>query len=98
MHSSTITRARLVRRASTLAMAAGIGLLATPAMAQDAAPAKDQASASEAPANEILVTAEFRAMNLQDTPLAITAINAEMLEARSQTRISDITAQAPNVL
>jgi iron complex outermembrane receptor protein len=47
---------------------------------------------------EIVVTAQFRAQSVQDTPLAITAIDAEMLEARSQTRISDITAQAPNVL
>jgi iron complex outermembrane receptor protein len=44
------------------------------------------------------VTAQFRQQNLQDTPIAITAINAELLEARNQTRLSDITAQAPNVL
>lgn len=86
---------RLALRASALALSAGIGLLAAPALAQEAS-----APAAEEPAtqNEILVTAEFRTTNIQDTPLAITAINAEMLEARSQTRISDITAQAPNVL
>src|SRR5690606_32788014 len=47
--------------------------------------------------NEIIVTAEFREANLQDTPIAITAVNAEMLEARGQTDIAQIAAQAPNV-
>ena len=37
---------------------------------------------------EIIVTAQFREENLQDTPIAITAVNAEMLEARSQTNIA----------
>ena len=31
---------------------------------------------------EVVVTAQFRKQNLQDTPLAITAVNAAMLEAR----------------
>lgn len=47
---------------------------------------------------EIIVTAEFREANVQDTPLAITAINSEMMEARSQTGLVEIAAQAPNVL
>ena len=46
---------------------------------------------------EVIVTAEFRATNVQDTPLAITAINSEMMEARSQTNLYQIAAQAPDV-
>jgi iron complex outermembrane receptor protein len=46
---------------------------------------------------EIIVTAEFREANVQDTPIAITAINADMLDARSQTNVFEIAAQAPNV-
>jgi iron complex outermembrane recepter protein len=46
---------------------------------------------------EIIVTAEFRATNVQETPIAITAVNAEMLDARSQTTLAQITAQTPNV-
>src|SRR5690606_12486592 len=42
--------------------------------------------------------AQFIELNLQETPVAITAITGEMLEARSQTRIADVTAQSPNVL
>jgi len=46
---------------------------------------------------EVIVTAEFRATNVQDTPLAITAINSDMMDARSQTSLNQIAAQAPNV-
>ncbi len=47
--------------------------------------------------SEVVVTAQFREQLLQDTPIAITAVNAEMLEARGQTNISDVAAQAPSV-
>ena len=46
---------------------------------------------------EVIVTAQFRKENVQDTPLAVTAINADMLQARSQTNLAQITAQSPNV-
>lgn len=68
----------------------GIAGMAVPAFAQDT-------EGEEAPDNEIVVTAQFREQRLQDTPLAITAVNAEMLEARGQTDISQVAAQAPNV-
>jgi iron complex outermembrane receptor protein len=71
-----------------------VAALSSPAFAQDeAAPAEEESGRS----NEIIVTAEFREANLQDTPIAITAVNAEMLEARGQTDIAQIAAQAPNV-
>src|SRR5690554_5544070 len=87
---------RIAPWAFTSSMATiGLALCATPALAQDAeAP---EAPAEEAAPNEIVVTAQFRQQNLQDTPLAITAVNAEMLEARSQTNISQVAAQAPSV-
>jgi iron complex outermembrane receptor protein len=46
---------------------------------------------------EVVVTAQFRQQNLQQTPIAITAVNAAMLEARNQTDITQVAAQAPNV-
>lgn len=57
----------------------------------------DEQQQEVARGNEIIVTAEFREANLQDTPIAITAVNSEMLEARGQTDISQVAAQAPNV-
>lgn len=47
--------------------------------------------------DEVVVTAQFREQSLQDTPIAITAFSADMLEARSQTSIQDVAAQAPSV-
>jgi iron complex outermembrane recepter protein len=47
---------------------------------------------------EVIVTAQFIEQNLQDTPIAITAVNAEMLEARGQTDIAQVAAQSPNVV
>jgi iron complex outermembrane receptor protein len=55
--------------------------------------AQDEGGALE----EIIVTAEFREANVQDTPIAITAVSADMLEARSQTNVFEIANQAPNV-
>jgi iron complex outermembrane receptor protein len=53
--------------------------------------------AASAQLDEIIVTAEFREANVQDTPIAITAVNSAMLEQRGQTNIVDVAAQAPNV-
>lgn len=63
--------------------------------------AADMAHAQQRPdesIEEIVVTAQFRAQNLQDTPLAITAIGDEELRARSQRTILDVSAQAPSVI
>lgn len=60
------------------------------AFAQGAAPAA-------ADTGEIIVTAQFRDQKLQDVPLSITAVNSALLEARSQTDIVQVAAQAPNV-
>jgi iron complex outermembrane recepter protein len=46
---------------------------------------------------EITVTAQFVRQNLQETPVAITAISSAMLESRGQQSIQEIARQAPNV-
>lgn len=54
-------------------------------------------AASQVVLEEIVVTAEFREANVQDTPIAITAVTADMMDARGQTSIDQVAAQAPNV-
>jgi iron complex outermembrane recepter protein len=47
---------------------------------------------------EVVVTAQFRQQSAQSTPIALTAISAEQLDARSQVTIAQVAAQAPNVV
>ena len=63
-----------------------------PDVPQGAAPAQDSAKVED-----IVVTAQFRRQNLQQTPIAITAVSGAMMEARSQVTIADVAAQAPSV-
>ena len=75
--------------ASFVALGAALGM---------AAPAMAQTEGEESVGNQdIVVTAQFRDQRLQDVPIAITAMSGEMLEARGQTNLADISAQAPNV-
>ncbi|MCX9148504.1 TonB-dependent receptor [Erythrobacter sp. WG] len=46
---------------------------------------------------EIIVTAQRRAQNIQDVPISVTAISGETLEARSARNVNDAIAFAPNV-
>lgn len=56
-----------------------------------------EASSGDTSLAEIVVTAQFRAQKLQDTPIAITAVNSAMMEQRGQTSLHDLGQQAPNV-
>src|SRR4029078_99690 len=46
---------------------------------------------------EIIVATTVKATNVQDTPIAITAVNSEMLENRGQTNIVDVARQTPKL-
>ena len=85
----------------TILCSTAMALLLPTAVFAQAAPA-GQATAPQAETNnnnmdEIVVTAQFREQNLQDTPIAITAVNAAMMESRSQTDIAQVANQAPSV-
>src|SRR5689334_2963636 len=75
--------------ASGSALVLAACLASTPALAADANAA--------AGSGDVVVTAQFREQNLQQTPIAITAVNGAQLEARSQTNLVQVAQQAPNV-
>jgi len=84
------SKARIAMSVSIL----GLAMAMSPSALAQTADAKSDVRATD---KEIIVTAQFREQNLQDTPIAITAMNAEMLEQRGQVNIVDIAAQAPSV-
>jgi iron complex outermembrane receptor protein len=71
--------------------------LVTVATASMAAPAIAADTAADNGLAEVVVTAQFRQQNLQDTPIAITAVNAALLESRNQTNLAAVADQAPGV-
>jgi iron complex outermembrane recepter protein len=66
-----------------------VGALSAPAFAQAAA-------ADEGGLNEIVVTAQKRGENLQQTPLAISAISSEQIDLQGISEVRDLSALAPN--
>jgi iron complex outermembrane receptor protein len=67
------------------------------AQVNDPGPGNSPTTQAGTGVEEIVVTAQFREQNLQDTPLAITAVSGAMMEARSQTNIAQVAVQAPSV-
>jgi len=55
------------------------------------------AAAQSSGLEEIIVTAQFREQNIQTTPIAVSAFDADMLDSRSATDINDAANLAPNV-
>lgn len=85
-------------RASASAMVGYIGLVPISAHAQDAAASEPQAEEQQTGGlEEITVTARKRAENLQETPVAITAMTGGMLEERQVTNVAEVAKFAPNV-
>jgi len=111
MHTHLLLRGAASRAVLAFAMAgtAPAFAQAPETQSQTQPAAADAAAGAQAAANpannagqtnqieEIVVTAQFREQNLQETPLAITAVSGAMLEARSQTNIAEVANQAPSV-
>jgi iron complex outermembrane receptor protein len=68
--------------------------LAQPVLAQNGAP---QAAAQEGGLTDIVVTARKREESVQDVPVAVTAISAEMVQRQDLTSIEKIAARTPNL-
>ncbi|MBT2188793.1 TonB-dependent receptor [Sphingobium nicotianae] len=78
-----------LNRLTMVTMAAPAALCAASAWAQEN-------TASGSGIEDIVVTATRQATNLQDTPVAITAVTSEALEERGLTNIGDLTSVVPN--
>jgi len=71
-------------------------------LAGTAVPAIAQATAEAAPAadaglEEIVVTAERRAENIQDVPISVSALTADALESQGIRTVNDLAATVPNL-
>ena len=70
--------------------------LADPAFAQEAA--TPETATPEGGLEEIVVTAQKRAENLQTVPLAVSAVTAQTFERYASSNISDLSGSIPNVV
>ena len=70
-------------------------LLVQPALAQSAQP---QATDTGAGIGEIVVTAQKRAENVQDVPIASSAVSSQFLQSRAISSIDGLGAIAPNLV
>lgn len=87
------TRMKFIRTGTMWALMAGAAV-AMPAFAQEAAPpAADEGGGI----SEIVVTAQKRAENIQDVPIAVTAVGGETLSDRHITDASGLVSLVPNV-
>ncbi len=84
---------RTFRTTTATVALAGALLMGSAAQAQETA----EDSADEGGIQTLVVTAQFREQNVQDTPIAITAIDAGTLDARGQSSVADLGDFAPNV-
>ncbi len=80
-----------------LLASAAVACLAWAAAASAQETTGDQeAAATEGGIGDIVVTATRQATNMQDTPIAITAITSEGLDERGLDSVADLTAVVPN--
>jgi iron complex outermembrane receptor protein len=89
-------------RTGASALIVAFGLAASPACAQDAAPADPsatEAQAAEAPAygGDIIVTANKRSERLHDVPASVTAVTGEAIEKQQILAVKDFQQFAPTL-
>ncbi|OHT20456.1 TonB-dependent receptor [Edaphosphingomonas haloaromaticamans] len=83
---------RFNRGASLLALAMAFGIV--PALAQETAA---DAPAGNGGLEDIVVTAQKRSENVQQVPIAISAVNSEYLQSRDISSIDQLGSVAPNM-
>ena len=76
-------------------LAVAIASLASPAFAQEA-PSDEAGAQEQVGLSDIIVTATKRSENLQDVPVAVSAISSESLQAKGVFETSDLNNTMPN--
>ncbi|WP_169053496.1 TonB-dependent receptor [Alteraurantiacibacter aquimixticola] len=84
-----------IARRVALATSCGVAAFAMPAFAQQENEGGEQASSR--PGGTIIVTAERRETDLQDTPLSIVAVTPEVIEAKGIENLQDLATFTPNL-
>lgn len=92
-----LSRPDRVKNSRRSVLLAGIAAcsIAMPALAQDGNEASDESGSRYA--TDIIVTAERRETNLQDTPLSIVAVTEEIIEAKGIEDLADLATFTPNL-
>ena len=80
------------RLSAATALVTIMGFAVVPAQAQDSSETSDSVGIGD-----IVVTAQKRSENIQDVPIAISAVGSEYLESRGVDSIDKLGAIAPNV-
>jgi len=78
-------------------LATSVSLLAMTALCQGVAFAQEQSTAEATESDTIIVTASRRAQSLQDTPLAVTAVDPEELSRAGLNRLREVVENTPGV-
>lgn len=86
-----------MNRRSLPMLIALVGSTALVAAVAAAAAAEDQEGTDTVGLQEVIVTAQKRSENLQEVPIAITAMDAEALEVRGVTDTDSIAKSVPNL-
>ncbi|MEJ7925716.1 TonB-dependent receptor [Sphingobium sp. AN641] len=86
-----------MRKTTIALLLASAAWTAAPAIAQDSPQATSDASADQNGIADIVVTAQKRAENVQDVPIAISAFTSQALQERAIGSVSQLSAIAPNV-
>ena len=88
-----------MRIRATLMAGICAGAIAVPAYAQDVTGDSSESGIAEETANEriIIVTAQRQAQSLQEVPIAVSAFDAEALEAQQIENSSDLQLSLPNI-
>src|SRR3546814_2992164 len=73
-----------------------LAVLTAPALAQET-PQGDASGQAETGLQDIVVTAQKRAENVQSVPVAITAVSGDMLTAKGISDVASLAGRAPNV-